>query len=276
MRATGNHSKLVAAEALLRVVRNSFAPGCVLMDSWYMRGNLIRQLLGMDYSVIGQVRKDTALYLKPLPRKGRGRPRLYGQKMGPDQVLAMPEQLHRLPLYGKAQWIRLRSEILLARFLKGREVRAVWAQFEDEQGRLSRPRLIISTDVGMSAVAVAVVEAYAKRWAIEPMFNQLKNSWGVKEAWQQSRQVLARWVQLRSLAFGLTQLLALTQDAQGIPQLAPWRLGRPMTAGRIRMGLARILVKFDVRACWNPKSRKFDFEKQLRPPPKAEKRPHTA
>lgn len=274
MRATGNHSKLVAAEALLRVVRESFASSCVLMDSWYMRGNLIKQLLGMDYSVIGQVRKDTALYRKPLPRKGRGRPRLYGEKMTPQNVLSMPEHRHRLHLYGKMQWVRLRSDILLARFLKGQEVRAVWAQFEDEHGKLSRPRLIISTHVGMSATAI--VEAYAKRWAIEPMFNQLKNGWGIKETWQQSRQVLARWVQLRSVAFGLTQLLALTQDAQGIPQLTPWRLGRPMTAGRVRMGLAKILVRFDVRACWNPKSRKFDFDKPHRPPPKAENRPHAA
>ncbi len=274
MRATGNHSKLVAAEALLRVVRKSFATSCVLMDSWYMRGRLLKQLLGMDYSVIGQVRKDTALYRLPLPHKGRGRPRRYGEKLIPEAVLAMPEQRCRLHLYGKAQWVRLRSEILLARFLKGREVRAVWTQFEDEQGKPSRMRLIISTDVGMSAVAI--VEAYAKRWAIEPMFNQLKNGWGIKEAWQQTRQVLARWVQLRQVAFGLTQLLALTQDVQGIPHLTPWRAAQPMTAGRIRMGLTKSLLRFDVRACWNPKSRKFDFEKPLRPPPKAEKRPNTA
>lgn len=96
MRTTGNHSKLVAAEALLRVVRKSFSSSCVLMDSWYMRGNLIRQLLGMKYSVISQVRKDTALYRQPSPHKVRGRPRLYGEKMNLDRVAAIPEQRHRL------------------------------------------------------------------------------------------------------------------------------------------------------------------------------------
>lgn len=187
----------------------------------------------------------------------------------------MPEHRHRLHLYRKIEWVRLRSEILLARFLKGREVRAVWAQFEDKQGRLSRPRLMISTNVGMSAVAV--VEAYAKRWAIEPMFKPVEKRLRCQGSLATSPvRFLARCGgQLRPVAFGLTQLLALTQDAQGILS-AVGAVARPMTAGRVCMGLARVLVKFDVRACWNPKSRKFDFEKLLKPQPKAERRPHAA
>jgi hypothetical protein len=32
------------------------------------------------------------------------------------------------------------------------------------------------------------------------MFNQLKNAWGLQETWQQTRQVLHRWVQLLTVA----------------------------------------------------------------------------
>ncbi|WP_305801686.1 hypothetical protein, partial [Thiolapillus sp.] len=43
---------------------------------------------------------------------------------------------------------------------------------------------------------LAAIEAYGERWSIESMFNQLKLSWGLKEAWQQTRQTLHRWVHL--------------------------------------------------------------------------------
>ncbi|WP_419622326.1 hypothetical protein, partial [Thiolapillus sp.] len=39
------------------------------------------------------------------------------------------------------------------------------------------------------------------------MFNQLKLSWGLKEAWQQTRQTLHRWVHLTLVGYGLIQLL---------------------------------------------------------------------
>ncbi|WP_419645537.1 hypothetical protein, partial [Thiolapillus sp.] len=35
------------------------------------------------------------------------------------------------------------------------------------------------------------------------MFNQLKLSWGLKEAWQQTRQTLHRWVHLTLVGYGL-------------------------------------------------------------------------
>ena len=33
--------------------------------------------------------------------------------------------------------------------------------------------------------------------AIEPLFAAMKHGWGLKDAWQQSRQVLMRWVTAR-------------------------------------------------------------------------------
>uniref|UniRef100_UPI003AF7F95C hypothetical protein n=1 Tax=Thiolapillus sp. TaxID=2017437 RepID=UPI003AF7F95C len=43
--------------------------------------------------------------------------------------------------------------------------------------------------------------------SIESMFNQLKLSRGLKEAWQQTRQTLHRWVHLTLVGYGLIQLL---------------------------------------------------------------------
>jgi hypothetical protein len=64
----------------------------------------------------------------------------------------------------------------------------------------------LSTDHSLSAEAIFT--AYARRWSIEDLFNQMKNRWGWREAWQQSRQVLHRWTQIISIAYALPQLLA--------------------------------------------------------------------
>jgi hypothetical protein len=45
----------------------------------------------------------------------------------------------------KWQWVRYRSAFCLARFMEGRKTRAIWMQFEDENGCLSKQRLILST-----------------------------------------------------------------------------------------------------------------------------------
>ncbi|WP_419627760.1 hypothetical protein [Thiolapillus sp.] len=42
----------------------------------------------------------------------------------------------------------------------------------------------MSTDTTLSPEQV--IEAYGERWSIESMFNQLKLSWGLKVAWQQT------------------------------------------------------------------------------------------
>ena len=57
-----------------------------------------------------------------------------------------------------------------------------------------------------------IIEAYGERWSIESMFNQLKLSWGLKEAWQQTRQTLHRWVHLTLVGYGLIQLLGYLDD----------------------------------------------------------------
>jgi len=85
-----------------------------------------------------------------------------------------------------------------ARFLKGQYVRFVWCEFEDSKGK-RRPCLLLSTDTQLSGLDIFI--AYEKRWSIEPMFNQLKNAWGMKQTWQKTRKVLHRWVYIIALGY---------------------------------------------------------------------------
>ena len=129
--------------------------------------------------------------------------RKYGDKFTADVVAALPEHRKQVFLYGKWQWVRYRSAVCLAKFMRGHKVRAVWMQFEDELGNLSKQRLILSTQCDLTAEEI--FSHYARRWSIEDLFNQMKNKWGWRETWQQSRQVLHRWTQILSIAYALPQ-----------------------------------------------------------------------
>ena len=269
---TGNTSKLDAAKVLARVAA-TIVEGqtvCFLLDSWYMRRTLLTHLLSLGFDVVGQVRIDTALFEPPRHTGKRGRPRKYGEKYTPEKVLTLPETRGLFFVYGKWQWVRYRSAVVAARFLRGLKVRVVWLRFEDAEGNLMNLRLILSTNWSLSPARI--ITDYARRWTIETMFNQIKNGWGWKEAWQQSRQVLHRWVQILSLGYALPQLLALEGgfDVQALARLEPWREKSPLTAGRVRTGLRRILGHVRIRRWWNPKSRKFEPPAGGKPPPKTD------
>ena len=154
-----------------------------------------------------------------------------------------------------------RSAIVLARFLKGMQVRIVWSQLVKDDGSRSLPSLIISTDLSLSAARVIL--NYGRRWSPEDLFNPLKNRWGWKETSQQSRQVLHRWVQILSVSYAIPQLLVLLDDLKvdALASLTPWRMDQPLTVGRIRQGLQRFFDYGNIRALWDSGSGKFGPKK---------------
>ena len=260
--SVSNTGKLVAANTLIRAVYRLFEGKTVrvLVDSWYMRRIFIGSMLSRGFDVIGQVRIDTRLYDVPKKpeTKQRGRPRKYGEKYTPKRIAHLKRTEVTLALYGKDQVVRYRSKVVKARFLDGKQVRAVWCEFKSDKGEYKKASLLLSTDTNLSAEQV--IESYARRWSIESMFNQLKESWGLKEAWQQTRQTLHRWIQLTMTGYGLIQLLAYlnTQAVQDLCQHSPWRVDSPTTAGQIRKGLLMNLRHVNVRVWWNSKCKKFE------------------
>jgi hypothetical protein len=137
-------------------------------------------------------------------------------------------------------------------------VRVVWCEFKSDKGEYKKASLLLSTDTTLSAEEI--IESYGKRWSIESMFNQLKLSWGMKEAWQQTRQTLHRWVQITMTGYGLVQLLGYlnTSTVQALCQHSPWRRENPITAGQIRKGLLMNFRHVNVRTWWNAKCKKFE------------------
>ena len=264
--ATGNRNKLTIALALVRglapVMTNK--PVRVLFDAWFMRARLVLPLLSRKMRVIGQARRDTALFMAPvvLVKPGRGRPKTYGVKMTPDAILQLPVTELRLTLYGKEQLIRLRTAVAMARFLKGAPVRAVWCSFYDaDKQSWSKARLLLATETDLSAEGI--LRLYARRWGIEPLFHNLKRWWGANNLWQQKRIVLELWMQIRSTAWTLVQLLSLVvEEAFPITAVAPWRNKQPLTGGLVAQWLRMEFTGLAFRDGFNRKSSIFTFPEQ--------------
>ena len=240
-----NRGKLRSAGLLLHLLGQRLGQVRLLLDAWFMRAWLIHRALAAGHTVIGCVRRDLALFDVPKPPRKRrqGRPLKYGARLTPERVAALPEHRSAEILYGKLEVVRYRTCLVAARFLRGRVVRAVWVELErpDLRDKPRQQRLLICTDPALSAPLV--ISGYAKRWAVASLFRNLKHGFGLKDAWQQSRQALMRWVTILAVGYAIPQMLAFTDPARlaGLAQPAPWRAPGTRTAGLIQAGIARIL-----------------------------------
>lgn len=260
--SASNTGKLVAGRTLVRAIAPLFKGKKVrvLADSWYMRRIFIEAMLNHNFHVIGQVRSDTRLYDEPPERKKprRGRPPKYGEQYTANRIAHLKRTVVSLTIHGKPQQVRYRSRIVKARFLEGRLVRVVWSEFYDERVASWRSaRLLLSTDVTLTPETI--IESYGLRWSIEGMFHQVKQAWGLKEAWQQTRQTLHRWVHLTMIGYGLVQMLTLFENdtIQALCNHSPWRKVDTRTAGHIRKGLTVVFRQVNVRALWDKRCQKF-------------------
>jgi hypothetical protein len=239
-RGSGHAGKIALAKTLLRVVGDRLGPLCLLLDAWYMRAPLIQAAIQRGHAVVGQVRRDTALFALPPPRAPgrRGRPRQYGERIDAAAVARLPVSMHRIGGYG-GQLARLRHLRCRARFLRGGIVQAVWCELARPQGGWAKQRLLLCTDPDLSAPAV--VEAYANRWTVEPLFAALKLSDGMGALWQRRRRTLLRWLHL--VQIGRARLVLLTARAEpevrALLRVGGWRKATTLTPGLVKDALAR-------------------------------------
>lgn len=262
-KSVGNRTKLTNAVTMVQYVLPLFRKKGAevircLVDSWYMKAPFILPLLTLGVHVIGQVRKDTVLYDQPPKtegkKRGRGRPRKYGQQWTEQRVKKLPIHKAIITVQGGCKEIKYRTTICLARFLKGMPVIAVWCQYPEQKSW----SLILSTDLFLTPQRI--IKLYARRWKIEPMFNEIKHGYGVAEAWQQTSQALHRWVSMLCVSYSLTRLLSLIMDSDKNDNFVPfiqWRAKSVMTAGLVRKGLQLFFRQFTFSQLWNPKSKKL-------------------
>jgi hypothetical protein len=242
-----NSSKLKAALVIWRSIGGCFntLEKYLLVDAWFMRKILIQSFMNQGVNVIGQVRINTALFTIPKqPRKRkRGAPRKYGSKLTIRGMNRRKLEEVELKLYNRNYRVHYFSLPVVVRFLKGIHARAVWVKLEDlETGIMdSKFKLFLSTD--LSLTAQEIIQSYEQRWSIESFFNQIKNFWELRKAWQQDRQSFARWIQILFAAYFIPAFLLVFDNdyAHKISAAPPWRKDGAMTVGILQKGLQRLL-----------------------------------
>lgn len=173
----------LAAE-LLRLVIDGLPDGHpvhVVGDAEYACQTLVRSLPPQVHFT-GPMTMDAALYAKPKPYRGTGRPRIKGER------LASPEKLarsHSTPwrtltacIYGRKVSIQVKTCTCLWYTVAGtRLVRMVLTH--DPKGRL-KDRAYFSTDTHRSAEAI--LRVFSFRWEIEVAFRNTKQTMGLQDA----------------------------------------------------------------------------------------------
>lgn len=256
----GNTSKIKRAVMLLKLVLSWLEQQKqqlvmrVLTDCWYMKRTFILPMTDLGVKVIGQVRKDTALFFQPEPKpKGkRGPSPKKGNKISETEFNKLPIITKKLNIYGKRQPVKYKSTKCVARFLKWMPVIAVWCQLENQKTWT----LILSTDLFLTPERI--IKLYGRRWKTEPMFNEIKHLFGIINAWEQTSRALHRWVSIICMSYAINRLLSLIAQSKNLKSISPfvqWRQDSVMTAGLIRMGLRIFFRHFGYSRLWNPKSK---------------------
>ncbi|MBT8763764.1 transposase [Desulfohalobiaceae bacterium Ax17] len=262
----GNYSKLKAAKFLMKLFISYTDASFnikLLLDAWYMKANLLLPLIKNNVTVIGQVRRDTALYLQPVATKKVGRPRKYGRKLTFELVKQLfTLQEDSIVAYGKERKFLFYSLEAKARFLKGHLCKIVWCRLQQDTGKWTNWHLLLSTDPTLSGSTI--IHLYSLRWWTESMFNEIKNLFGLQHAWQQTKQALARWPFILSLAYSIPKLLSLVLEPGEAKSFfsIPWRTEQPITAGWIATSIRFYFQNFKVRCLWDRKSQKMIIKKQ--------------
>jgi hypothetical protein len=229
-----------------------------------MKKTLISPLLKHQLHCVGQIRKDSALFLPPESTSGkRGRPRKYGQKLSFSLVCELfPRQSVQLTTWGRAHTFEFYFFQAKTRFLNGILCNFVWCRSSTDGKNPGPWHLLLSTDLRLCATEI--ISSYSKRWSVEPAFNDIKNTFGLSQAWQQTKNAFARWRCLICIAYGIcsySSLLFGQQLAELLP--IPWRQKHPMTPGWAREVLGRIFRYFPVRLCWDRTSQKMVVPEEL-------------
>ena len=217
-------TKLVQAVDLARrAARMLHAAGksvWVVTDGGFTKRPFVRPLMADGITLVGRLRKDSALRDLPPPvkRRGRGRPRVYGV----NRISLAKRAAHRggwseltCLVYG-VEVTKTVKTFLATHATFGGTIRVVIVQ------EATGPQFFYCTDP--DADVRDIVEAFADRSTIEQVFHDVKEVWGSGQ--QQVRNLwtnIGVW-HLNLWLFTLTELWAWNQTARQLTHRtdSPW------------------------------------------------------
>jgi hypothetical protein len=176
-------TKLEQAVEMITDIATAFGQTRILAitDSWFGNNGLWKPLhkeLGQRFHMISRLRSNNNIFALPGQRKkkGAGRPRKYGMKLGNASLLAVQFKTlakeYSVNLYGRFRSVVALDQVVMLKTLKC-PVRVVWIY------RKTRWIALFSTDLTLSVEQI--IEYYGARWKIEAAFKELKRDIGSAE-----------------------------------------------------------------------------------------------
>ena len=176
-------TKLAQAVEMITDIAEAFGQTRIvtITDSWFGNNGLFKPLhnrLGPRFHMVSRLRSNNNVFKLPGPhlKKGPGRPRKYGKKLGDAASLAVRfkplASEYSVSLYGRTRTVVAYDRVVMLKTLKC-AVRVVWVY------RKTQWVALFSTDLTLSVQQV--IEYYGARWKIEAAFKELKRDVGSAE-----------------------------------------------------------------------------------------------
>lgn len=176
-------TKLEQAVDMITDIAGAFGQTRILTitDSWFGNNSLWKPLhkkLGQRFHLLSRLRANNNIFQLPGPhiKKGPGRHRKYGKKLGNTSSLAVQfkplAKQHSVNLYGRIRSVFAYEHVVILKTLKC-AVKVVWVY------RKTQWVAFFSTDLTLSVEQM--IEYYGARWKIEAAFKELKRDIGSAE-----------------------------------------------------------------------------------------------
>jgi hypothetical protein len=176
-------TKLEQAVDMITDIAGAFGQTRILTitDSWFGNSGLWKPLhkkFGQRFHMVSRLRSNNNVFQLPgtHTKKGPGRPRKYGKKLGNASSLAVQfkplAKEYNVNLYGRIRPVVAHDRVVMLKTLKC-AVKVVWVY------RKTQWIALFSTDLTLSVEQL--IEYYGARWKIEAAFKELKRDIGSAE-----------------------------------------------------------------------------------------------
>ncbi len=180
----------------------------VVADSWFGNNGMwkpLRKALGEQVHMNSRLRSNNNLFDLPkvLAKRGKGRPRTYGDKLGNASSLASAYrdqvQEYTVNLYGRNRDVLAHEQVVMLKTLKCK-VRVVWIF------RKTQWVALFTTDLSLSVEEI--IEYYGARWKIEACFKELKRDIGSADTQNRNPVAVNNYLKFCMMGTSLTWIYA--------------------------------------------------------------------
>jgi len=184
------------------------------VDAWYSKERFVRGVSELGFHVVGKFRIDARLYFEPKKNTGRGRPRVYGQRL----KLTDLRRLSKVEMENES--FNLYSGILYSKSLK-RNVKVVILR---DKSTKKNKAILYSTD--LQASAESILKKYRARFQIEFVIRDAKQHTGLEHCQSRSSRVIENHFNNALTALNLLKVEDIKKSqssSQKVISIASWR-----------------------------------------------------